>query len=127
MGLGSVSWDLSIPSGVRRVVVLLVVVWPIVSYMPIYDGFLDVYMFGMLHVVHVFKFPFHTNVCMLKLSTYIQANTVYASLQMDTHFHSCNQIFFNIHHVYIVFVILQTLRTTLDCHKSYWPCSYQAC
>jgi hypothetical protein len=28
MGLGSVSWDILIPSGVRLLVVLLVVVWP---------------------------------------------------------------------------------------------------
>jgi hypothetical protein len=53
MGLGSVSWDLLIPFGVRLMVVLLVVVWPIVSDMPIYDGFLDVYMFCMLHVLYI--------------------------------------------------------------------------
>jgi hypothetical protein len=29
-------------------------VWPIVSDMPIYDGFLDVYMFGMLHVLYIY-------------------------------------------------------------------------
>jgi hypothetical protein len=53
MGLGSVSWDLSIPSGVRLMAVLLVVVWPVVSDMPIYDGFLDVYVFCMLHVLYI--------------------------------------------------------------------------
>jgi hypothetical protein len=51
MGLGLVSWDILVPSGVRLLVVLLVVVWPIVSDMPIYYGFLDVYMFCMLHVL----------------------------------------------------------------------------
>jgi hypothetical protein len=49
MGLGSVSWDILIPSCVRLLVVFLVVVWPIVSDMPIYDGFLNVYAFCMLH------------------------------------------------------------------------------
>jgi hypothetical protein len=53
MGLESVSWDLLIPSGVRLMVVLLVVVWPVVSDMPIYDGFLDVYMFCMFHVLYI--------------------------------------------------------------------------
>jgi hypothetical protein len=53
MGLGWVSWDISVPSGVSLLVVLLVVVWPVVSDMPIYDGFLDVYMFGMLHVLYM--------------------------------------------------------------------------
>jgi hypothetical protein len=43
MGLGSVSWDISIPVGLRLLVVILVVVWPIVSDMLIYDGFLDLY------------------------------------------------------------------------------------
>jgi hypothetical protein len=28
MGLGSVSWDILVPAGVRLIVVLLVVVWP---------------------------------------------------------------------------------------------------
>jgi hypothetical protein len=50
MGLGSVSWDLLIPSGVR---LLVVVVWPIVCDMPIYDGFLDMYMFCILHVLYI--------------------------------------------------------------------------
>jgi hypothetical protein len=45
MGLGSVSWDIS--------VVLLIVVWPVVSDMPIYDGFSDVYMFCMFHVLYI--------------------------------------------------------------------------
>jgi hypothetical protein len=53
MGLGSVSWDLSIPSGVGLVVVLLLVVWPVVSDMLIYDGFLDVYVSCMLHVLYI--------------------------------------------------------------------------
>jgi hypothetical protein len=39
MGLGSVSWDLSIVSGVRLMVVLLLVVWPVVSDMSIYNDF----------------------------------------------------------------------------------------
>jgi hypothetical protein len=43
MGLGSNSWDILITDGVRLLVVLLVVVWPVVSDMPIYDGFLDMY------------------------------------------------------------------------------------
>jgi hypothetical protein len=58
MGLGSVSWDISIPAGVGLLVVLLVVVWPVVSDMPIYDGFLDVYVFCMLHVYITFKIVF---------------------------------------------------------------------
>jgi hypothetical protein len=41
MGPGSVSWDFTIPAGVRLLVVLLVVVWPVVSDMPIYDDLLD--------------------------------------------------------------------------------------
>jgi hypothetical protein len=45
--------DFSIPAGVRLLVVLLVVVWPAVSDLPIYDGFLDVYLFCMLHVLCV--------------------------------------------------------------------------
>jgi hypothetical protein len=53
MGLGLVSWDISIPAGVRLLVVLLLVVWLEVSDMPIYDGFLDVYMFCMLHVLYM--------------------------------------------------------------------------
>jgi hypothetical protein len=53
MGLGSVSWDFLIPSGVRLMVVLLVVVWPVISDMPIYDDFLDVYVFCMLHVSYI--------------------------------------------------------------------------
>jgi hypothetical protein len=52
MGPGSVSWDFTIPVGVRLLVVLLVVVWPLVSDMLIYDDFLDVYMFCMLHVLY---------------------------------------------------------------------------
>jgi hypothetical protein len=51
MGHGSVSSDLLLPSGVRLMVVLLVVVWPVVSNMPIYDGILDIYVFYMLHVI----------------------------------------------------------------------------
>jgi hypothetical protein len=35
MGPGSVSCDFMIPAGVRLLVVLLVVVWPVVSDMPI--------------------------------------------------------------------------------------------
>jgi hypothetical protein len=54
MGLGSVSWDISVPSDVRLLVVLLVVVWPVVSDMPINDGFLDVHMFCMLHVLYIY-------------------------------------------------------------------------
>jgi hypothetical protein len=42
MGLQSVSWDISIPAGVRLLVVILAVLWLIVSDVPIYDGFLDV-------------------------------------------------------------------------------------
>jgi hypothetical protein len=57
----------------------------------------------------------------------IQGSTVHTSLQGDSHFHSFNQSLLNSHHVYIVFVIFGTLRTTLDGHKSYWPCSYQVC
>jgi hypothetical protein len=48
MGLGSVSWEIWIPAGVK----LTVVVWPVVSDMPIYDGFLDVYVFCTLHVLY---------------------------------------------------------------------------
>jgi hypothetical protein len=39
MGFGSVFRDITIPAGVRLIVVLLVVVWSVVSDMPIYDGF----------------------------------------------------------------------------------------
>jgi hypothetical protein len=54
MGLGSVSWDVWIPAGVRLYsVVLLVVVWPVVSDMPIYDGFLDVCKLCMFCTLHV--------------------------------------------------------------------------
>jgi hypothetical protein len=53
MGLGSVSWDILIPAGVKLITVLLVVVWPVVSNVPIYDGFLDVCMFCMLHVLYI--------------------------------------------------------------------------
>jgi hypothetical protein len=53
MSLGSVSWDILIPSGVRLIVLLQVVVWPVVSNMPIYDGFLDMYVFCMLHVLSI--------------------------------------------------------------------------
>jgi hypothetical protein len=45
MGPGLVSWDFTIPAGVRLLVVLLVVMSPVVSSMPIYDVLLDVYMF----------------------------------------------------------------------------------
>jgi hypothetical protein len=45
----SVFWDFKIPASVKVLVVILVVVWPIVSDMPIYDDFLDMYMFCMLH------------------------------------------------------------------------------
>jgi hypothetical protein len=55
MGLGSVFWDFLIPAGVRLLVVPLVVVWPVVSDMPIYDGFLDVYVFCMLNVLYIYK------------------------------------------------------------------------
>jgi hypothetical protein len=55
MGLELVSWDLSIPSGVRLVAVLLVVVWPVASNMPIYDCFLDMYLFCMLHVSYIYE------------------------------------------------------------------------
>jgi hypothetical protein len=55
MGLGLVSLELSIPSGVGLMVVLLVVMWPVVSDMPIYDGFLDVYVFCMLHVLCIYN------------------------------------------------------------------------
>jgi hypothetical protein len=34
-------------------IILLVVMWPVVSNMPIYDGFLDVYMSCMLHVLYI--------------------------------------------------------------------------
>jgi hypothetical protein len=47
--LGLVSWGLSIPVG-TRLLVLLVVVWPVASDMSIYDGFLDVYVFCMYHM-----------------------------------------------------------------------------
>jgi hypothetical protein len=53
MGLRSVSWDISFLSGVRLLVVLLVVVWPVVSVMPINGGFLDVYVVCMLHVLYL--------------------------------------------------------------------------
>jgi hypothetical protein len=53
MGPGSVSWDFTIPAGVRLLVILLVVMWPVVSSMPIYDGLLDVYMFCMFHVLYI--------------------------------------------------------------------------
>jgi hypothetical protein len=53
IGLRSVSWDISVSSGVRLLVVILVVMWPVVSDMPIYDGFLDVYVFCMLHVLYI--------------------------------------------------------------------------
>jgi hypothetical protein len=54
MGLGSVSWDFLIPAYVRLLVLLLVVMWPVVSDMPIYDVFLDVYMFCILHVLYIY-------------------------------------------------------------------------
>jgi hypothetical protein len=34
-------------------IVLLVVMWPVVSKMPIYDGFLDVYVFCTLNVLYI--------------------------------------------------------------------------
>jgi hypothetical protein len=52
MSPGSGSWDFTIPAGVRLLVVLLVV-WPIVCDMPIYDGFLNMYMFFVLHVLYI--------------------------------------------------------------------------
>jgi hypothetical protein len=55
MGPGLVSWDFTIPASVRLLVVLLVVVWPVVSDMPIYSAFLDVYMSCMLHVLYICK------------------------------------------------------------------------
>jgi hypothetical protein len=55
MGLGSVSWYISIPAGVRLLVVLLLVVWPVVSDMTIYDGFLEMYGLCMLHVLYICK------------------------------------------------------------------------
>jgi hypothetical protein len=42
------SWDILIPAGVGLLVVLLVVVWPVVSDMPIHDGF-----FRRVRVLHV--------------------------------------------------------------------------
>jgi hypothetical protein len=54
MGPPSVSWDFTIPAGVRLLVVLLVVVWPVVSDMPIYGAFLDVYLSCVLHVSYIF-------------------------------------------------------------------------
>jgi hypothetical protein len=54
MGPGSVSWDFTIPAGVRLLVVLLVVVWLVVSDMLIYVGFSDVYMFCVLHVLYIY-------------------------------------------------------------------------
>jgi hypothetical protein len=48
MSLGLVSWDILILAGVRLLVVLLVVVWPVVSNMPILDDF-----FRRVHVLHV--------------------------------------------------------------------------
>ena len=53
MGLGPVSWGLSIPAGVRCLVVLLVAVWPVVSDMPIYDEFLDVHVSCTCHVLYI--------------------------------------------------------------------------
>jgi hypothetical protein len=61
MGLGLASLDISVPSGVGLLVVLLVV-WPVVSNMPIYDGFLDVYMFCMLHVLYMY----FTDLCVVQ-------------------------------------------------------------
>jgi hypothetical protein len=43
------------PFRCKTIVVLLVVVWPVVSDMPIYDGFLDMYVFCMLHVSYVIR------------------------------------------------------------------------
>jgi hypothetical protein len=56
MGLGSVSWDVLIPPGVRLMVLLLVVLWPVVSDMTIYEGFLDMYVFCMLHVLYIYLY-----------------------------------------------------------------------
>jgi hypothetical protein len=53
MGLGLVSWDILFLSSVRLLVVFLVVVWPVVSNMAIYGGFLDVCVFSMLHVLYI--------------------------------------------------------------------------
>jgi hypothetical protein len=46
MGPRSDYWDFTIPAGVILLIVLLVVV------RPIYDDFLDVYMFYVLHVLY---------------------------------------------------------------------------
>jgi hypothetical protein len=54
VGPVSVSWDFTIPAGVRLLVVLLVVVFPVASDMPFYDGFLDVYIFCVLHVLYIY-------------------------------------------------------------------------
>jgi hypothetical protein len=47
-----------VPFGVRLMplvmVVLLVVVWPMVSNMPIYDGSLDMCVFCMLHLLYIY-------------------------------------------------------------------------
>jgi hypothetical protein len=42
-------------TGIQNLLIwrLLVVVWPVVSDMPIYDGFLDVHMFCVLHVLYI--------------------------------------------------------------------------
>jgi hypothetical protein len=53
MGLGSVFWDISVPSDVRLLVVLLLVMWPVVYDMPIYDGFLDMYVFA-CYMYHIY-------------------------------------------------------------------------
>jgi hypothetical protein len=42
------------PFRCKLMVVLLVVVWNVVYDIPIYDGFLDVYVFCMLHVLHIY-------------------------------------------------------------------------
>jgi hypothetical protein len=65
-----VSWDILIPAGVGLLVLLLVVVWPVVSDMPIYDGFLDVYMFCMLHVACYIYMKGITVIIMVKNMTF---------------------------------------------------------
>jgi hypothetical protein len=52
--LKKVSWDILIPAGGGLLVIILVVVWPVVSDVPIDDGFLDVYISCTLHVVYIY-------------------------------------------------------------------------
>jgi hypothetical protein len=54
MGLRSISWDILIPASVRLLVVILVVIWPVVSNVPIHDGSLDMCMFCLLHVLCIY-------------------------------------------------------------------------